>query len=66
MEHIAHVVDKDPFDVRMQNIPRISPIKPILIDFAKSVGNYLSFSNTYTKIDAILRCVQIQLFVTSK
>lgn len=38
MEHIAHVVEKDPLEVRLKNIPRNSPIRAMLQDFSKSVG----------------------------
>ncbi|XP_070499173.1 uncharacterized protein [Chironomus tepperi] len=36
MEHIAFSVGKDPFDVRMANIPDDSPMKEYMLDFAKS------------------------------
>ncbi|KAL7051324.1 hypothetical protein ACKWTF_004429 [Chironomus riparius] len=36
MEHIAFTVKKDPFDVRMANIPENSPMRSYMTDFAKS------------------------------
>jgi xanthine dehydrogenase/oxidase len=41
MEHIAHVVEREPLDVRLRNIPRNSPMRTMLQDFSKSVGNLL-------------------------
>ena len=38
MEHIAYTVKKDPFDVRMANIPENSPMRSYMADFAKSTG----------------------------
>ncbi|XP_070499175.1 uncharacterized protein [Chironomus tepperi] len=36
MEHIAYTVKKDPFNVRMANIPANSPMRNYMTDFAKS------------------------------
>lgn len=41
MEHVAYTVRKDPFDVRMSNIPQNSPMRNYMNDFAKSTGNLL-------------------------
>lgn len=41
MEHIARKINKDPLEVRLQNIPDESLMKKFLNDFAKSVGEFL-------------------------
>ena len=38
MEHIARQVNKDPLDVRTNNLEDGSEMKKLLPDFAKSVG----------------------------
>lgn len=38
MEHIAKKVNKDPLDVRMNNIPADSEMKKLMPEFVKSVG----------------------------
>lgn len=42
MEHIAKKVNKDPVEVRMNNIPANSEMKKLLPEFVKSVGEFLN------------------------
>lgn len=47
MEHIAHVVKKDPVQVRMDNLAKDSEIKKIMPEFLKDVGK--SFTPVYVR-----------------
>lgn len=42
MEHVAFVLKKDPFDVRIANIAAKSPMKNYMSDFAQSTGIFFS------------------------
>lgn len=44
MEHIARKVNKDPLEVRMNNIPDDSEMKKMLPEFVKSVGKLCSLA----------------------
>ena len=54
MEHIAFQVKKDPVDVRLSNIPAISPMKTILPDFLTSVGKFTSQNYYFILINILL------------
>lgn len=43
MEHIAVKVNKDPLEVRMENIPQDSEMRKYLNDFQESVGKNIFF-----------------------
>lgn len=61
MEHIAKVVDKDPLQVRVANLPKDSPI-PNMIEDAKKLSDFHSRQKNIEEFNQV--CRNMFLFVT--